>query len=460
MTMNHNDNNDNRHDESAVFDGGSDVWETDVNKILRALSGGYERVYYIDAATGSYVKYVVGEGAGGLRLEESGDDFFTRAGKEITAAVYADDCENVRAALKKATLLTHIAEQGYFSMIYRMIENGKPVFYSMRAVRTDERAARIAVGVMNINSPMIVSDVANTKHSLSFNVIAQSLSQDYFCIYYVNMRNNHFVEYASNEEYRMLDLEREGEDFFAATEENIQRVVHPDDAEMMREMLTKKSVVSILKRKHTFTLTYRLMFADGEKYVHLKATRMGNDDPEHVIIGVSDIDEQIRREQEYANLLRTATKDALTGVGNVAAYKEECDGLNAAIAAGTAEPFAVAVCDINDLKNVNDTRGHIAGDECIKKACGVICSVFAHCSVYRVGGDEFAVIIRRPEYDSRHDLAERLKPAARENSVPDREIVACGIAEYIPEKDATVADVFARADDEMYENKKTLKGEE
>ena len=57
-----------------------------------------------------------------------------------------------------------------------------------------------------------------------------------------------------------------------------------------------------------------------------------------------------------------------------------------------APGFAITILDVNDLKKVNDNEGHKAGDQFIRDACRIICTTFKRSPVFRVGGDEFAVL--------------------------------------------------------------------
>ena len=83
-------------------------------------------------------------------------------------------------------------------------------------------------------------------------------------------------------------------------------------------------------------------------------------------------------------------KDSLTGVGNKTAYIKKTNEINEQIRNGFKD-FAVVMIDINGLKAVNDNYGHANGDLYIKGCCHIICEVFKHSPVYRIGGDEFAV---------------------------------------------------------------------
>lgn len=165
----------------------------------------------------------------------------------------------------------------------------------------------------------------------------------------------------------------------------------------------------------------------------------------------------IESEKELGSVRNMANTDALTGVKNKRAYAETEKQMDPAAADGTAAPFAVVICDLNGLKHVNDTLGHKAGDEYIRSAAKLICELFQHSPVFRIGGDEFAVILSGRDYESRMELIRTLRQAARENIGTGRPVLSSGISEYQPGADLCVHDVFERADAQMYENKRALK---
>ena len=117
----------------------------------------------------------------------------------------------------------------------------------------------------------------------------------------------------------------------------------------------------------------------------------------------------------------------------------------------------MAVCDVNDLKKTNDTLGHKAGDQLLKDACAIICDTFKHSPVFRIGGDEFAAILRGQDYETRNGLLARFQERNRRALDRGGIVVACGISEFRPEEDGAMAAVFERADAEMYRNKTELK---
>ena len=169
----------------------------------------------------------------------------------------------------------------------------------------------------------------------------------------------------------------------------------------------------------------------------------------------------MRREQVYTNDLRNARdaamRDALTGVKSKLAYNETEQEMNGRISSGEQQPFAIAVCDLNELKAVNDAYGHKAGDQFIREACSVICDHFKHSPVFRVGGDEFVAILQGNDFMSREMLVEEFRARNRGQVSSGGVVIACGLSEWKTDSRDRLENVFERADNSMYENKKELK---
>ena len=156
-------------------------------------------------------------------------------------------------------------------------------------------------------------------------------------------------------------------------------------------------------------------------------------------------------------------RDPLTNVSNRRAYEDKELSLQSQINSDPNISFAIAMFDVNNLKLVNDSMGHEAGDEYLVRACRLICTVFRHSPVYRIGGDEFLAVLTGEDYMNRAELFDnitsKLSPYVREAPIPKDYIsLAVGIAEYIPTKDRSVQNTLKRADERMYQHKAEIKG--
>ena len=178
-----------------------------------------------------------------------------------------------------------------------------------------------------------------------------------------------------------------------------------------------------------------------------------------------DKDKKISDMQDKNSQLEAlANRDSLTGIRNKTAYDNEIKSLEWNLKIGKTE-FGIGVVDLNYLKIINDTYGHEKGNEAIKNICHIVCVIFAHSPVFRVGGDEFAIILKGQDLENIDSLIDKfnqeLSDLANNKDLSPWEAVsaAIGYATYDSDKDAGAINVFKRADNNMYENKKRMHAE-
>ena len=164
-----------------------------------------------------------------------------------------------------------------------------------------------------------------------------------------------------------------------------------------------------------------------------------------------------------SSLNRQVFVDAMTNVKNKGAFSAYIDDLQTQFDKDQKNmEFAVGVFDCDDLKSINDRYGHDKGDVYLKTASRLICRIFHHSPVFRIGGDEFSIILRNEDYEKRDDLVDEFEKASfnindATNNVWEQVHISMGIAVYDPENDRAVIDVVRRADKIMYENKRERK---
>ena len=167
-------------------------------------------------------------------------------------------------------------------------------------------------------------------------------------------------------------------------------------------------------------------------------------------------------EKKAESMQYLANKDVLTNVRNKTGYEEYVKRLEQDMALEEMV-FGIAMIDLNFLKKINDTYGHEYGDRSIKKLCELICITFSHCPVFRIGGDEFVVIVKGRDHSRKEELMEQFRRELKaynddESLQPwERISAAIGYAEYDMDTDMSVLDIFRRADKAMYDNKKQMK---
>ena len=163
---------------------------------------------------------------------------------------------------------------------------------------------------------------------------------------------------------------------------------------------------------------------------------------------------------ETRDLKQQVYKDSLTLVKNKAAYDVKAENLEKIISKGHAE-FGIVMADLNNLKKINDTYGHEHGNEYIIGGCQLVCDTYTHSPVYRVGGDEFVVVLLGKDYKNRNALIAKLKrvvyKCTKDTEVPPWQQYSLAVGMSIYQEGDDVDSVFRRADKAMYEEKLRMK---
>ena len=167
----------------------------------------------------------------------------------------------------------------------------------------------------------------------------------------------------------------------------------------------------------------------------------------------------LREHERLQHLL--AYRDSLTGLRNSTSYKKWAIEFDKKIKEGE-NSFGIVMLDINYLKETNDTYGHDVGNKLLVGAGQIISDTFKRSPVFRIGGDEFLVILQNRDLEERDTLFKKFMSDCTNTFVEagDKKLnisIAMGFSMFDPACDTQFSDVFNRADDEMYKNKKAMK---
>ena len=173
----------------------------------------------------------------------------------------------------------------------------------------------------------------------------------------------------------------------------------------------------------------------------------------------------LEEEHIVKDLNKKVFVDALTSVRNKGAFSEYIQKIQDRIDKDEHPEFAIGIFDCNDLKKINDHYGHDKGDIYLKTACSLICRIFDHSPVFRIGGDEFSVILQNGDFSRRDELVadfeeKRIDICMNAEHKWDEIHIAVGISVYDPHHDSSVNDTIHRADKAMYENKRKIKADD
>jgi diguanylate cyclase (GGDEF)-like protein len=168
----------------------------------------------------------------------------------------------------------------------------------------------------------------------------------------------------------------------------------------------------------------------------------------------------LREREEHLHL--SANRDSMTGLRNTTSYASWVARFDKELAESPFD-FGIVVFDLNNLKKTNDTYGHEVGDKLIVTSAKIISDVFKRSPVFRIGGDEFLAVLQNNDLENHHELLEDLSARCRNTFINENKQIpidiAFGLAQFEAGKDLKFQDVFNRADQAMYENKREVKPE-
>jgi len=153
-------------------------------------------------------------------------------------------------------------------------------------------------------------------------------------------------------------------------------------------------------------------------------------------------------------------RDELTQLLNRRALEQELEHLSSSTVWASQQPFTIIVCDIDHFKQINDTYGHLAGDEVLQALAQRLQNQLRReTTAYRYGGEEFVVILTETHLEKAVEVAERLRQALRSSPVQSKAgliqfTASFGAAQQDAFYDRSAWDVLQRADTALYEAKR------
>jgi diguanylate cyclase (GGDEF)-like protein len=366
--------------------------------------------------------------------------------------------------MNKQAIVEVLDRNNSFLMTYRLMPgSGKEkeaIYVTMKISRMEDDENFIIIGISDVDEQVkqrMQAERMQEEH-IAYSRL-NALAGDFLCVYVIDPENDRYREYSSTEGYEMLTLPKEGEDFFEVSRKNAQSVIYEEDLPHFMSVFTKEGVMEEIANSGFFAMNYRLVINNILTHVRLKAVIIEEKKGDRLIVGINDINEYVKQEEEHLMRLTQAQNeadiDALTGIRNRHAFENARNELEKELEDNPQLQFAIVILDVNDLKKVNDVEGHKAGDQYLCNACRIICDIFKHSPVFRVGGDEFVVIVRGRDYLYLEELIYNMNKHNAEASGKGGIVIACGMSRF--ENDEGVTPVYERADRLMYENKSILK---
>ena len=240
-----------------------------------------------------------------------------------------------------------------------------------------------------------------------------------------------------------------------------------DDEELVRDNILKgRATVASLADPETPPGAKRLLRALGKETYAAVPVMIGNvawgeliatrkpgrppfGDRELRLLGTiaSQIATAASRMQVFAQMADLAFRDPLTGVGNRRAFDERLE-LAATEATRERRSLCLVLCDLDNLRDLNEAGGHHVGDDALQRVATTLVEVAGGLPVYRLGGDEFTVILEGKTLEDGYALGARVLDA-----MPQGLTLSCGVAALAAS--ARSADLLRAADQALYVAKRS-----
>lgn len=255
--------------------------------IARALAADYYNIYYVNLDTEQFIEYTSPVGGEDLAIERHGENFFESARHDTNIRIYQEDRAPFLTGFTKENILKELDKQGVYTATYRLIDSGTPMYVNMKIMRTQPDQKHLIIGISVIDSQMKQQELTD-KLQMEKNAYDRimALTGDYLSLYTIDPQNNTYIEYSLSEDYKTLNLPKQGTDFFAEGLTRAPSALHPDDLPQFLSSFTKQNILQAIAQTGQYTLHYRLMLRGVPKKVSLKIVSIKEKDQEKLIAGI------------------------------------------------------------------------------------------------------------------------------------------------------------------------------
>lgn len=268
--------------------------------IASSLSADYLNLYYVNLENENFIEYRPDSAKEALSVERHGKKFFESSRKDAHEFIYKDDVPRFVDSFSKENVIKSIDEHGAFTFAYRLMIEDEPRYVNMKAIRMSNDYNHLIIGVNNVDAQMKQQEALERmqEEQITYARIT-ALSGNYIVIYTVDLETDRYTQYGARDGYEKLGLAVGGENFFERAKEDSISVIYKEDLETFLQKFTKENVMRVVKETGVFMIYYRIMINDTPTYVSLRAALVEEKDGPQLIVGICNIDAQVRRDQAY-----------------------------------------------------------------------------------------------------------------------------------------------------------------
>ena len=255
--------------------------------IAQTLAADYYNIYVIDLDTGNYTEYTSVIGEEEITVSRRGADFFASAKRESEARIYEKDREEFLTRFTKENVLQALESQGVFTITYRLMDTGTPMYVSMKITRM-RSSSRIIAGISVIDSQMkqLEEEKKLRQERLLLGRIS-ALSPEFVVLYTIDPETGAYTQIQPSPEFQQFALASQGEDFFGDVVRDAPGAIAPEDMERHLRVMTRENMLKVLEEERFLIHRYRLMIDGTPVPVRLKASFVNENGSRIIILGVT-----------------------------------------------------------------------------------------------------------------------------------------------------------------------------
>ncbi|HAG69182.1 MAG TPA: hypothetical protein DCL38_04330 [Lachnospiraceae bacterium] len=373
----------------------------------------------------------------------------------VRTLVFREDAASVLRFGDYDYVMSRLRETNPLFHTFRTIRDGRIVYYRLKIILLDD-GKKLVYGFEHFDRQVRERIEREEERETQMTLLA-GLSSEYETVWLVDaalhnaklIRNN----MGDTRSSAMMNSINSG-NYEVLLENYIEKYVVPGDRERMYSETAIDSLLRNARDDSLYHVNYWRVNEEGEKnYIQLVYSRVTDDlGVTRFVCGFRNIDEVIAEEKKKSILYSMAHIDSMTDLNNRRTFDEYMDSHIGGRPEGSTVFFSF---DLNELKTVNDTLGHEAGDELIVGLADCMKNVFGrNGNIFRTGGDEFAAVISC-EGDERDRIAGKLYESfeAWRGKACEVLSVAMGYAASDEDPSMTLEDMRREAEKRMYMQK-------
>lgn len=348
---------------------------------LKVIWNNFTDVVEFDAVSGEFSCLKLTENIAGFK-----DIYAYFESIENLSQVFVHDRKEYEAFTSRDNLLASISNSDHNTLNYRRIVDGRYCWVCLEFIKPADFSLQ--------NPKIILTRKEADEKSCAARVAIKELAFDFHKILQVNLANDTYSIMKIRDGENPISDEAKVKTSAWFAEVAATNSIHIEDIEIFKRMIQPEYMRNFfLEHRGNLRIRYRRFSHDQWRWVMLEAIPIKDFSLENqnAMVYIRDIEDEYSEQMtQQRSIEKICYEDALTGLGNRAAYNICVKELKE-MEFGS---FGVIFCDVNGLKYVNDHFGHTAGDKYIKCFTDFLRKSFRSSSCYRIGGDEFVVLLK------------------------------------------------------------------